>query len=195
MQKILRLTAILLLMGARPAFAQEGGLLDINSGLMVWTILIFLIVLGVLYKAAFPHILGAVEAREQQIRDLLAAAAQDRQAAQEALDEQTKLLDETRARIQELVAEGRASGERVRDEIVTDARRQAEEIVGRARRDIRQEMERALQELRADAVDVALAAASKLIERNLDDADNRRLVRNYLSEIESGSAGRVPAGV
>ena len=53
-----------------PAFAQEGGLLDINEGLMVWTILIFLLVLGILYKAAFPHILGAVEAREARIRQL-----------------------------------------------------------------------------------------------------------------------------
>src|SRR5690606_4196503 len=152
MQKSLRLTALLLLIAARPALAKEGGLLDINTGLMVWTVLIFLIVLAVLYKAAFPHILGAVEAREQQIRDLLAAAARDREAAQEALEEQTRLLEETRSRVQELVAEGRDAGERTRDEIIADARRQAEEIVTRARQDVRQELERAMQELRADAV-------------------------------------------
>ncbi len=195
MQKSLRLTALLLLIAARPALAQEGGLLDINTGLMVWTVLIFLIVLAVLYKAAFPHILGAVEAREQQIRDLLAAAARDREAAQEALEEQTRLLEETRSRVQELVAEGRDAGERTRDEIIADARRQAEEIVTRARQDVRQELERAMQELRADAVDIALAAASKLIERNLDDEDNRRIVRKYLAELETGSPAGVPAGV
>src|SRR5690554_2992159 len=96
---------LLLLTGVETAAAQEGGLLDINTGLMVWTVLIFLIVLAILYRMAYPHILGAVEAREQQIRDLLAAAARDRQAAQEALEEQTRQLEETRARVQDLVAE------------------------------------------------------------------------------------------
>ena len=193
MHTILRLTALLLLIGVKPAFAQEGGLLDINSGLMVWTILIFLIVLGVLYKAAFPHILGAVEAREQQIRDLLAAAARDREEAQKALEEQTRQLEETRARVQELVAEGRTAGERVRDETIAEARRQADEIVGRARRDVRQEMQRAVQELHVQAVDVAIAAASRLVERNLDEEDNRRLVREYLTQLQTETPA--PAGV
>jgi F-type H+-transporting ATPase subunit b len=192
----LRLLPLLALGSASPAFAAEnGGLLDPNTGLTAWTIIVFLIVLAVLWKAALPPIIGAVEAREQQIRDLLAAAARDRQEAQEALEQQTRELEETRSRVQELVAEGRASGERMRDDIVADARRHAEEIATRARREVRQELDRALQELRAEAVDLAIAAASKLIERNLDDEDNRRLVREYLAAIESESGAAVPAGV
>jgi F-type H+-transporting ATPase subunit b len=179
---------LLLLASATPAFAQEGGLLDINEGLMVWTILIFLVVLGILYKAAFPHILGAVEAREARIRELLEQAERDREAAKAALADQQAQLEATRSQVQEYVAEGRAAGERVRDEIISDARRQADDLLVRTRNDLRQEFERAVDELRVEAIDIALAAASKLVQRNLNEEDNRRLVREYLADLETSSA-------
>src|SRR5690606_37203451 len=97
MQTTLRLALLLLAVTATPAVAQDGGLMDINTGLMVWTVLIFVLVLGILYKAAFPHILGAVEAREARIRQLIEEAAQDRERARIALEEQTRQLQETRA--------------------------------------------------------------------------------------------------
>jgi F-type H+-transporting ATPase subunit b len=191
----LRLLPLLVLGTATPAFAAEGGLLSWQAGLTFWTIVTFVIVLTILWKAALPPILGAVEAREAQIRELLEAAALDRAEAKAALESQTRELEETRTRVHEMVAEGRTAGERHRDEIVADARRQADEILVRARRDVRQELDRALQELRTEAVDLALAAAGKLVERNLDEEDNRRLVRAYLAQVESGSGARVPAGV
>jgi F-type H+-transporting ATPase subunit b len=193
--KTLRLTALLLLGLASPAFAAEGGLLTPSGGLMFWTIVTFVIVLAVLWKLALPPILGAVEAREQQIRDLIAAAERDRVEAQALLAQHSQQMEETRARVQELVAEGRASGERVRDEILSDARLQAEEIMTRARRDVRGEMERAMDQLRVEAVEIALAAASKLVERNLDAEDNRRIVREYLAEIAERPDSPVVAGV
>lgn len=193
--KSLRLTPLLLLGSATPAFAAEGGLLTPNAGLTFWTIVVFVIVLAVLWKVALPPILGAVEAREQQIRDLLAAAASDREEARSALEEQSRQLEETRSRVQELVAEGKEAGERVREEIVTEARRQADELLQRARRDVRGELDRAMEELRVETVQLAMAAAGKLIERNLDDEDNRRLVREYLSELDSSRGASVAAGV
>lgn len=192
MRTILRLIPMLLLT-ATPAAAQEGGLLEINSGLMVWTVLIFLLVLGILYRTAFPHILGAVEAREAKIRDLIAEAEKDREEARIALEEQKKELEETRAKVHEMVAEGKTAGEKIREDIVGEARKQADELLARTRRDVRQELERAKSELRVEAVDIAIAAASKLVERNLDEEDNRRLVKEYLADIE-GSAAPASAG-
>lgn len=192
--KAFGLPVLATLVTAAPALAQEGGLLVPTTGLMFWTILTFLIVLAVLWKAALPPILRAVEAREQQIRDLIAAAAADREEAKVVLERQQKELEDTRARVQEMVAEGRTAGERVRDEIIADARRQADEMLVRARRDIRQELNHALGELKVEAVEIALAAASKLVDRNLDQEDNRRLVREYLDELDAAPAS-APAGV
>jgi F-type H+-transporting ATPase subunit b len=167
MPKSVRLATLSTLLAATPALAQEGegGLLDINTGLMVWTILIFLIVLAVLYRTAYPAILGAVEARETHIRELLEAAARDR----------------------------RAAAEHLREEMLAEARREQQALLARAQRDIRQESEAVLTELRAQTVDVAIAAASKLIARNLDESDNRRLVTDFLSGVELRDGGAVRA--
>lgn len=192
----LRLLPLLLMGTASPAFAAEGGGLLVPSvGLTFWTIVTFVIVLVILWKAALPPILGAVEAREQEMRELLDAAARDRAAAETALAEQTQQLEQTRSRVQELVAEGRTAGERVRDEIIADARKQSDEMLERARRDVRLELEKAVGELRTTAVDLAIAAASKLVERDLDEEDNRRLVREYLAAVEAENGSAVPAGV
>jgi F-type H+-transporting ATPase subunit b len=196
MPRSLRLTAILSLLVASPAFAQEekGGLLHLESGLMFWTVGIFLALLILLYRFAYPHILGAVEAREQRIRELLAAAKENREEANALLQEQRRQMDELRQRAQEALAEGRAAGERLRDEILAQARREQAELLERTRMDVGREMERALAELRAEAVEIAIAAASKLLDRNLDAEDNRRLVREYLEQVDLGVPAAEPVG-
>jgi F-type H+-transporting ATPase subunit b len=178
---------------ATPAFAAEGGgLLDPHTGLIFWQIVVFVLVLAALMKFAYPHILGAVEAREARIRELLAAAARDREEAESLLEEQRRQLDEVRTRAQELAAEGRESGERIREEMIEETRREQAEMLVRARREIRQEMERALEEIRSDAVELAIAAASRLVERDLDQEANRRFVREFLDRVEI--EGREPVG-
>jgi F-type H+-transporting ATPase subunit b len=192
MRNSLKLALLLLLFSVSPAAAQEGGLLEVNSGLMVWTILIFLIVLGVLYWKAYPVILGAVEAREARIEELLAAAQRDREEAQRLLEEQQKQQEQLRTQVQEMVAEGRTAGERMREEIIADARREQQALLERARRDIDQQTDAAMADLRAQAVDLAIAAASKLVQKDLDEEGNRRFVRDYLERLNAADA---PAGV
>lgn len=192
----------LALLAATSLLAQEGegaeaaapGPLDVNLGLMIWTIIIFVIVLVVLRKYAWPSILGAVEAREARIRELLSGAEKDRAAAAALLAEQEKQLAEARARVQEAFNEARTSAERMREEMMTAARREHEELLERARRDIAAERASALELLRRDAVDLALGAAERLVERNLNSEDDRRLVLEYLDRVEVRAAP-VAAGV
>ncbi len=196
--KSLHFSLLSILLSASPAVAAEeggqGGLLTPEGGLMFWTLVVFGIVLAALYKFAYPYILGAVEAREQSIRELLAAAARDREEAQAFLEQQRRQLEETRAQAQEIFAEARAAGERMRQELLAQARQEQQEMLERTRRDIHAETERALDALRRDAVVLAIAAAEKLVQRNLDDEHNRRLVRDFLAEAEH-RATTVPAGV
>jgi F-type H+-transporting ATPase subunit b len=181
---------------ASPAHAAEGGgLLDPHTGLIFWQIVVFIVVLAALMKFAYPHILGAVEAREQRIRELLDSAARDREEAQRLLEEQKRQLEEVRTRSQELAAEGRESGERIRQEMITQARREQEELVLRTRREIRQEMDRAREELRIEAVDLAIAAATRLVERDMDQEQNRRFVREFLDDLAIREGQTVGAGV
>jgi F-type H+-transporting ATPase subunit b len=190
------LAALLLLGSTAPVYAAEGetpGLLSPNIGLTFWTIVVFVIVLAVLSKFAFPKILGAVEAREANLRDLAAAAERDRAEAAAMMEENRRILEETRARVQEAVNEGRTSAERIRTEMLAETRREQETLLERARQDIAAEREGALQAVRREAVEVSMRAAERLVRRNLDAEDNRRLVREYLGQVSAQPA--LAAGV
>jgi F-type H+-transporting ATPase subunit b len=198
MHNALRLASLLLAVSATPLAALEGGgLLSIDTGLMVWTVAIFVIVLAILYKAAYPQILGAVEAREERLRELLASAASDREEAHALLEQQRAEMEKVRQHAQEAFAESRAAAERVREEMLAETRAEQDEMLRRAQREIEQQARRAMDQLRREAVEIALAAASRLVERDLDGEQNRRLVRDYLAELEraDADAAPVPAGV
>ncbi len=175
---------------ARPLLAQGGepagastNLLEPHAGLMVWTLFVFVLLLFVLGKFAFPKILGAVEAREQALASALEGARQDREAAAELLARQQAALDASRGEAQQLIAQAREAAERTRGEMLAQTQQQQEDLLARARREIDADRLRAIADLRREAIDLALAGATKVIGRNLDDAGNRRLVEEFLSSV------------
>jgi F-type H+-transporting ATPase subunit b len=166
-----------------------GGLFAINPGLIVWTWVVFLVLLFVLRKWAWGPILGALEAREKRIQDALDGAAHDRQEAVNLLQQQKKMLDESRDQAQQILADGRKAGERLKAEILADSRKQGEQIVGHAREDIERERDQALESLRREAVDLSILAAARVLEKEVDSAENRRLVEDYLEDLAAESKG------
>jgi F-type H+-transporting ATPase subunit b len=178
----------LLVTTGTPLLAQEaeGGpvnLLSPSGGLMLWTLVIFVILLVVLTRFAFKPLTAAVAAREKALEDALEAAKRDREEAAKLLEEQRAKLESGRAEAQRLIAEGRTTAEKLRNDLLEQGRAQQAELLDRARREIEGEKARAIAELRREAVDLAIAGASKVIERNLDDAGNRKLVESFLSTI------------
>lgn len=191
----LSLSAALLATTPALALAQEAeagpvNLLSPNVGLMFWTVIIFVLLLALLSKFAFPPILGAVEARERALQEAIDAASADRAEAAELLARHRAELDAARGEAQALIAEGRAAGEKLRADMLEDTRREQHELLERARREIASERDRAIAELRREAVDLAIAGASRAIEQNLDDAANRKLIDGFLASIPTASAAR-----
>ena len=182
------LVATLLLVTAAPASAQEAGPLDVNVGLMIWTLLIFGLVLLALYKFAWPNILGAVERREQHIAELLEQTGRDREEAAALLAENRRILEETRQKVQEALNDARTGAEKVRAEMLEQARREQEDLMVRTRRDIAHEREAMLDAVRRETVDLAIAAAERLVKSNLDTDGNRRLVSEYLGQLATAGA-------
>ncbi|MBI4542939.1 MAG: F0F1 ATP synthase subunit B [Gemmatimonadetes bacterium] len=172
------------------AAAGEGGRgpFAVNPGLAIWTLVIFGILLLILAKTAWPAILKAVEEREQKIQEQLDAAAKANAEAQRVLAEYRKQVEAARGEAQELLATGRQAGEKLRDEIIAKGREEQEQLLARARREIQIERERAVAELRREAVELSIAAAGKVIERNLDSEADRKLVQEYLDGIRGGRA-------
>lgn len=169
--------------------AQEGGgLFALEPGLMIWTILVFLIVLYALRKWAFGPILGALDAREEGIRSSIEHAAVMRAEAQSLLEEHRRQLADARRESQEIVAQGREAAERLRREIEATAREEGERMLERARQEIERERDQALLQIRQEGVDLALAAASRLLDEKLTADKDRELVRAYLADIEPVAA-------
>jgi F-type H+-transporting ATPase subunit b len=176
---------LFLLIQEHAAAAEEakGGLLSPHGGLMFWTLLIFLVVWVILSRYAFKPITAAVEAREKALEDAIAAAKADREEAAKILAEHRRQIEAARGDAQKLIAEGRAVGDKLRAEMIEETRGQQQEMLERARREIEGEKVRAIAELRREAVDLAIAGASKVIEKNLDDESNRRIVESFLATI------------
>jgi F-type H+-transporting ATPase subunit b len=166
------------------AAAEDGpGLVDVNLGLSLWTVVIFLALLFMLRRFAWGPILGMVEAREDRIQTALDESAAARDEARKLLEEHKAQLADARRQAGEIVAEGKAAGDRVRKDIEEKARDEAQQILESARREIARERDRAIAELRKESVDLALAAASKLMEEKMDAPRDRELVMEYLSDL------------
>ncbi len=161
----------------------EPGVFDLATNVSVWTLIIFLVLLAVLAKFAFPPILGYAAAREQRIQEILDAAARDREEAERILEAQRRELAAARQHAQEVLAEARHAGERVRQELLEKARADQEELIARGRQDLEREREAAIDALRREAVDLSLAAAARLVEQRVGGEEDRALVREYLSRI------------
>jgi F-type H+-transporting ATPase subunit b len=186
MRTLLRSLALSVL-AATPALAQEGteapNLLSPNYGLMFWTLIIFVVLAFVLTKFAFGPITKSVEARERALEDAINAAKRDREEAARLLAEHRAALDASRAEGQKLIADARAAAERVRAELVEQAHAEQASMLERARQEIESEKSRAIAQLRREAVDLAIAGAGKVIDRNLDQAANRQLVESFLASV------------
>jgi F-type H+-transporting ATPase subunit b len=195
MRKISLLAALTLLPAA--AFAQEaehapagGGLISIQTNVMFWTLIIFGIVYFILSRYAFKPITAAVEAREKALEEAIEGAKRDREAAAKLLQEHQAAIDAARGEGQKMIAEGRTVAEKMRTDLLEQTRKEQQEMLERARREIESERDKAVAQLRREAIDLALAGASKVIEQNLESDKNRKLVESYLASIGTLEASK-----
>ena len=157
--------------------------LSFDPGLFMWTIVTFFIVLAILKWKAWGPLINALDKREEDIREALASAEKARQDAEKASSEYEDMMKKARVEAQQIVADGKAAGERVKNDIESAANDKANEIIEKAKAQIDVERRKAIQEIKSSVVDLSMDAAAKVIERNLDSDDNRKLVDQALEGI------------
>lgn len=156
---------------------------EVEFGLFFWTWLVFIALFFTLKRFAWPAIVRQTEERERKIANQLEEADRLNAEAKEALEEHKHLLAGAREEATQLVNEAKLVAEREREALLDRTRKEQEDLLDRAKREIGAERERAVTELRKEAVELSLAAAARLIETNLDDDRNRRLVEEFLSSL------------
>jgi F-type H+-transporting ATPase subunit b len=158
-----------------------------DTGLMVWTLVIFVILMFVLSKYAFGPLTEAVEKRERSLQEAIDAAKADREAAAKLLAERRAALDASHGEAQKIIVDARAAAERVRAELMEHAHAEQARLMDQVRQQIEAEKVGAIAELRREAVELAIAGASRVIEKNLDQPTNRQLVESFLASVTPAS--------
>jgi F-type H+-transporting ATPase subunit b len=166
--------------------AEEGGnfLVTPELGLMIWTLIAFLVTLWVLRKFAFPRIQEALDKRQKAIEEAIEASERAKAEAAELLREYRERLKEARTQAEEIVARSRRAAEEHEHEALEAARTQREELLEQTRRDIDAETRRAIQEIRNEIADLTVLATEKVTRKSLSPDDQKRLVQEALAELD-----------
>jgi F-type H+-transporting ATPase subunit b len=155
-----------------------------DPGLFIWTIVTFLVLLGLLAKFAWGPLLKALEGRQEAIRKSLDDAQRAKEELERLQQESAQIIRQARIESESIVSQSRADAGRLREEMRQKAKAEADGIVKNAERQIQLETTRALQQIRHEAVDLSVMIASKLLQRNLSKEDNERLIAEALRQVE-----------
>jgi F-type H+-transporting ATPase subunit b len=179
----------LLPLAAEAAHGEEGGsfLVSPGLGLMIWTLLLFLVTMWVLSKVAFPKIQEALDKRAKMISESIESAEQRRRESDELLAEYRARLAEAREQADDIMARARKSAETAEAEAAAAGKEKREELVAAAKRDIEAETRRSLDQIRNEVADLTVLATERVTRKSLSTEDQKRLVEEALSEVDFSS--------
>jgi F-type H+-transporting ATPase subunit b len=155
-----------------------------SLGLMIWTLLVFIISMALLAKFAFPAIRNALDRRQKAIEDSIDTAERTREEADKLLAEYRERLRDARAQAEEIVTRARAAAQEHEREAVEAARERGAQLVEQSKHDIELATQRALAEIRNEVTNLTILATEKVTRKVLDTADQRRLVEDALAELD-----------
>ena len=165
---------------------ESGGsfLVSPGLGLMIWTLVLFLVTMWVLSKVAFPKIQEALDKRAATIAESIDAAERQRKESDELLSEYRARLAEAREQADDIMARARKAAETAEAEATVAGKEKREELVEAAKRDIEAETRRSLDQIRQEVADLTVLATERVTRKSLTDEDQKRLVEEALSEVD-----------
>lgn len=162
---------------------MDNPLVQVDPGLYIWTIVIFLALAFLLMKFAWKPLLAMLEKREDNIRQSLLDAEKARDELINVKEDTEKLLSEARIESQAIVAAGKKNAERMKNEIIEKAQSKSDALLVDAKKQIEIEKDRAIADVKAEVVNLSMEIAQKLIKKNLTKEDNLKLINESLSTI------------
>jgi len=158
-------------------------LTDVNFALSFWTFVTFALLIVVLGKFAWGPILQMIEAREKTISEAIESAKRERAAAEAASSEMKAALEKVREESAQLLRKNQQEVAAAKADLMAAARKESDDLLAAARKTIGEEKRQAMVELRAQAVDIAIEAAGRLLQMNMDEKKQKQLVEEYLSQL------------
>jgi F-type H+-transporting ATPase subunit b len=163
-------------------------MLSINPGLMIWTFIIFLLLLVILAKVAWKPLIASLKARENAIADSLSRAEQARADAERLIAENKQERAKAEEEVQKALKEGRAFAEQMRRDLVEKAKEEAQRMLSQAHAEIERDTQRALRQLRTEVSDLAVMATSKLLDENMNEERHHNVVHKMIADLTAVEA-------
>ena len=158
-----------------------------NTGLTLWTIVTFLVLLIVLKLKAWGPLMEALDARSKQIEESLSKAEKVTAEAEQQAAKNEEILQTARKEAQEIVAQAREAGDKLKTKLEEDGKEQYSSLLEKATEQISIENQKALNEIKTTVVDIAIQASEKVIKRNLNDEDNKKIVEQTVDEFKQAN--------
>lgn len=159
-------------------------MLDINPGLIIWTMITFALLVVVLGKFAWKPILQALQAREHEIADALKKAEEAKKDAERMMQENRIAMDKASNETARLIAEGRAMAEQLKNDIVAKANESAKKMLEQAKDEISREKDAAMSQLRSEVAELSITVAEKILDESLDGAKQKKMVDKVLQQLQ-----------
>jgi len=164
---------------------MDNPLVQPDPGLFIWTILTFLVLVGLLAKFAWRPLLEALERRQATIAKALDDAKLAKQELERLQKESAEMMRQARVEAEAIIARSRTDAEALREEFKQRSRAEAAVIVKNAEQQIQLETARAIQQIRHEAVDLSVTIASKILRRQVSREDNEALIEATLKQVEA----------
>jgi F-type H+-transporting ATPase subunit b len=172
-----------ILIGVLASAEGGGSLLDVNPGLIIWTLVTFILLMVILKKVAWKPILTALDNREKGIEESLNRAEKAKEDAQKILDENKASLSKAEEESKKIIDQSRSYADELKEQMLKQSKEQAQKLVDDAAAEIERKKQSAFEELRNQIAEISVNAAEKIMKVTIDAEKNRQLVTKYLKEI------------
>ena len=169
--------------GALLTIVAAGGLTDVNFGLTLWTVVLFILFAVIMTKLGWRPLLHAIEEREKGIRGAVDGAQKAHTEAQALLAQHKEMLREAGREREEIIKRALKDAEQLKADLTARAKTESDQMVQRARQQIDQEKNQAILELRGQVADLAMEAASKIVASSMTPEAQRKLVDEFIKTV------------
>ncbi|MCX6149401.1 MAG: F0F1 ATP synthase subunit B [Ignavibacteriales bacterium] len=162
---------------------KKGGLLDVNPGLIIWTVITFVLLLLILKKFAWKPILGALDEREKYIKDSLEKSERARDEAEKLLLENKANLARAEENAQKVLAQARDMAEKLINQKTAETEVKVKKMMEDAGAEIKRKTDESFETLKNQVALIAIEAAEKILNENLDKEKQAKIVNKFINEL------------
>jgi len=162
-----------------------GSPLDVNPGVILWTVVTFVFLLLILKKIAWKPILNSLSERENFIKESLEKAEKAQKDAEKLIADNRANLSKAEEEAQKIIEQSRELAEKLKSQILEESKQQSKKMIADAAGEIDRKNAEAFNKLKSQVADIAVNAAEKILRENLDKDKQVKLVNKYLDDLKN----------